>query len=172
MNLLLLVFISTSTVFALTSQERRDISTAATEADLLIDFFTYLQITPLIASPIDPKEKLAHGPLIMFFGARWCINTKRFNPKYLQVQQQVKMNGLNVSMGKVECSLDHEEFCLNHFKVLKYRTSLYIKYQHHLHLSVADFHKSCSYLINCRLTDFRPFSLMWMEFSKKSIWGI
>jgi thiol-disulfide isomerase/thioredoxin len=100
----------------LTREEKMQLKQRADEADKLIHF--------LPAASID-QELNQHKTFILFFGANWCSNTQRFNPKYLEVQQRVEQADLKAKgfgMAKVECSGDMESTCVQKYKVDGYPT--------------------------------------------------
>ncbi|KAJ3360340.1 hypothetical protein HDU91_004656 [Kappamyces sp. JEL0680] len=103
----------------MTTQERLELQKAAVKADDAIRHLEFEQVAPAIA---------AARTMIVFFGAAWCVNTQRFTPKFLQVQNMVDEDGLKTSAGfdmaKVECSTDQERFCVSTYKLDGFPTLL------------------------------------------------
>ncbi|KAI8892756.1 hypothetical protein BC833DRAFT_610751 [Globomyces pollinis-pini] len=64
---------------------------------------------------------------LVFFGANWCHNTHRFTPKYLEVQQRVnkaKLQEKGFTTFKIECAVDHEQFCISRYHIDGFPTLL------------------------------------------------
>ncbi|KAI8901554.1 thioredoxin-like protein [Globomyces pollinis-pini] len=80
-------------------------------------------------APQDTLEQIIKDQhtLIVFFGASWCPNTKRLNPKYLEVQKRVKAEKFEekgFKMVKIECKPDHGHFCTHNYHITGYPTLL------------------------------------------------
>jgi hypothetical protein len=97
----ILIFLSLMANAKLSQEERLKIKEAAALADKSIRFLPFSKVNPTIKS-----EKI----VLIFFGALWCINTQKWNPKYLEAQKIVDSERIAVSIAKVECSIDREGF--------------------------------------------------------------
>ncbi|KAJ2992803.1 Protein disulfide-isomerase A3, partial [Globomyces sp. JEL0801] len=110
MKISIIYFLFWLKVWGLTDDEISD------AADKAIEHVKHEEVEDLIANS---------NTLILFFGASWCPNTKRFNPKYLKVQELVKEHKLEEKgfrMRKVECTEGTGKYCQTDHHVRGYPT--------------------------------------------------
>ncbi|KAJ3256765.1 hypothetical protein HK103_005138 [Boothiomyces macroporosus] len=95
----------------MTHEQKVKLRKESDEVDKHLDFLKFDEIADKIKTT---------KTLLIFFGANWCHNTQKFNPKYLQVQQKVKEAGYK----------DHgfemykAEFCIENYDVDGFPTLL------------------------------------------------
>lgn len=82
----------------LTHQQKMELVRISDKADKEIRFLQYDEI----------DKAISQGVWLLYFGAHWCTNTAKFNPKFLEVQKRVVDEKLRVNVAKIECSVDHE----------------------------------------------------------------
>ncbi|KAJ3268714.1 hypothetical protein HDV01_002345 [Terramyces sp. JEL0728] len=102
----------------MTHEQKVQLRKESDAIDKSLDFLKFNEIAPKIKSA---------KTLIIFFGANWCHNTQKFNPKYLEVQNKVKAAGYKehgFEMYKVECAIDKEKFCIDKYDVDGFPTLL------------------------------------------------
>ncbi|KAJ3319736.1 Protein disulfide-isomerase A3 [Boothiomyces sp. JEL0866] len=102
----------------MTHEQKVKLRKESDEIDKHLDFLKFDEIAPKIKST---------KTLLIFFGANWCHNTQKFNPKYLKVQEKVKEAGYKdhgFEMYKVECAIDREKFCIEEYQVDGFPTLL------------------------------------------------
>ncbi|KAI9209335.1 thioredoxin-like protein [Polychytrium aggregatum] len=73
---------------------------AADQADQQIRFLSHDQVA----------SATHNGTWLLLFGPKWCGYTQRFTPKWLQVQNTVDQEHLNVNLAKIDCTTD-ADFC-------------------------------------------------------------
>ncbi|KAJ3080269.1 Thioredoxin domain-containing protein 5 [Quaeritorhiza haematococci] len=87
------------------AEAKAQLKELAEAADKEIDFISQEDLDSTIQNG---------GVWLVFFGAKWCPFTQRFTPKWLEVQELVKANGLSkLNLRKLECSIN-ESFCREH----------------------------------------------------------
>lgn len=90
----------------MTTAEKKKLREDSDAADLAIRHLEHDEVA----------SKISRGVHILFLGAVWCKFTQRFNPKWLEIQNEFdarRWNTIpNFSINKVECS-HNEYFCIN-----------------------------------------------------------
>ncbi|KAJ3217470.1 hypothetical protein HK099_005462 [Clydaea vesicula] len=107
-----LVFLFITTSSKETKEQKLERVQLAKEADLKIKIIEHSEVA----------DFLKDGIKILFFGAKWCQHTQRFNPKFLAAYEKLEREGYShralgfFDMRKVECS-EEQDFCEHVHKV-------------------------------------------------------
>lgn len=82
-NNILILFIAIAN--AMSPDERRQMASDSEQADQAIDFVSFENIAPMVQD---------NHIVMLLFGAKWCINTMKATPKFLEVQKLVKTDSI------------------------------------------------------------------------------